>query len=52
MKTSTAKKPELPATQSVKQTVRERLRTFEQDKKTASPWADVKRRILERPLES
>jgi len=38
--------------QNVAGIVRERLKNLQQDKKTASSWADVKRRILERRSES
>ena len=48
MKTSEAENAEVPVTDSVEETVRERLETIEQDKKTAAPWPEVKRRILER----
>jgi hypothetical protein len=48
MKMTEAEKAEIPVTEEVEQTVRERLETVEQDKKTASPWPDVKRRILSR----
>jgi hypothetical protein len=48
MKTTETEKAEVPVTDSVEEAVRERLETIEQDKKTASPWPEVKRRILER----
>jgi hypothetical protein len=43
-------KAEMPVSEAVEETVRERLKTIERDKKTASPWPDVKRRILANPL--
>jgi hypothetical protein len=46
MKTTEAEKAEVRVTADVEETVRERLETIEEDKKTASPWPDVKRRIL------
>ncbi|MGA3054915.1 MAG: hypothetical protein ABSD63_11970 [Candidatus Korobacteraceae bacterium] len=46
MKTTEAEKAEVPVTAEVEETVRERLETIEEDKQTASPWPDVKRRIL------
>lgn len=48
MKTTEAEKAEIPVIAEVEETVRERLETIEEDKKTASPWPDAKRRILER----
>jgi hypothetical protein len=30
--------------------VLERLKTVEEDKKTAAPWSEVKRRILSQPV--
>lgn len=44
----TGDKAEVPVTESVEQTVRERLETIEQGKKTAALWPEVRRRILER----
>jgi hypothetical protein len=41
-------KAETPVTEEVEETIRERLETIEQDKKKASLWPDVKRRILSR----
>jgi hypothetical protein len=43
-------KAEMPVSEAVEETVRERLKTIERDKKTASPWPDVKRRILQPSL--
>ena len=40
-----ATKPIRPAEKSEEEIVRDRLKTVDQDKKT--PWAEVKRRILE-----
>ena len=51
MKTTETEKADIPVTEAVEETVRERLKTIEEDKKTASPWPDVKRRILQRPLQ-
>jgi hypothetical protein len=48
MKVTEEKQAEIPVTAEVEQTVRERLETIEEDKKSASPWPDVKRRILSR----
>jgi hypothetical protein len=48
MKTTETEKADTPVTEAVEETVRERL--IEEDKKTASPWPDVKGRILQRPL--
>jgi hypothetical protein len=45
MKT-TEQNAEIPVADEVEETVRERLETIEQDKKTASSWPDVKPRIL------
>jgi len=42
----TTEKAEIPVANEVEETVRERLETIEQDKKTASSWPDVKPRIL------
>ncbi len=39
-------KAEIPVTETVEETVRERMETLERDKKTAAPWDEVKRRIL------
>ena len=36
--------------ESNEEIVLERLKTVEQDKKTSAPWADVKKRILAKPL--
>jgi len=51
MKTTETGKADTPVTDAVEETVRERLKTIEEDKITASPWPDVKRRILQRPLQ-
>ena len=48
MKTTETEKADTPVTDAVEETVRERLKTIEEDKKTASPWPEVKRRILQR----
>jgi hypothetical protein len=48
MKVTEEKQAETPVTEEVEETIRERLGTIEQDKKKASPWPDVKRRILSR----
>jgi hypothetical protein len=45
---TTPVRPEVkPETDDTEATVRERLATLEQDKKTAKPWPEVKGRILE-----
>jgi hypothetical protein len=49
MKTTETEKVDTWVTEAVEETLRERLRTIEEDKKAASPWPDVKRRILQRP---
>ena len=51
MKTTETEEVDTRVTEAVEETVRERLKTIEEDKKTASPWPDVKRRILQRPLQ-
>lgn len=48
MKASDEKQAEIPVTEAVEETVRERLKTIERDKQTAAPWDEVKRRILSR----
>ena len=49
MKTTETERVDTWATEGVEETVRERLKTIEEDKKTASPRPDVKCRILQRP---
>jgi hypothetical protein len=39
-------RPEDVIDESEEAIVRERLATFDEDKKTATPWSEVKRRIL------
>ena len=48
MKATDEKQAEIPVTEAVEETVRERLKTIERDKQTAAPWDEVKRRILSR----
>lgn len=36
--------------EATEKVVRERLKTVDEDAKTASPWADVKKRILSQPV--
>jgi hypothetical protein len=51
MKTTETEKVDTRVAEAVEEAVRERLKTIEEDKKTASLWPDVKRRILRRPLQ-
>lgn len=48
MKATDEKQAEIPVTEAVEETVRERLKTIERDKQTAAPWDEVKRCILSR----
>ena len=48
MKTTEEKQDEMAVSPDVEAIIRQRLATLEEDKKTASPWPEVKRRILER----
>ena len=48
MKATEAEKSETQVTESVEKIIRKRLETLDEDRKTASPWPEVKRRILQR----
>jgi hypothetical protein len=52
VKTSEKKSVKSAPQQGLERIVRERLQSLQQDKKTASSWPDVKRRILQRRPES
>ena len=47
MKTMEEKQAEIPVSPETEAIIRQRLATLEEDKKTAAPWPEVKRRILE-----
>lgn len=47
MKTTEEKQAEIPVSAETEAIIRQRLATLEEDKKTAAPWPEVKRRILE-----
>ncbi len=40
-------KPEPPVDKDTEKTIRERMTTYDQDKKDAKPWPEVKARILQ-----
>ena len=48
MKTTEEKQTEIPVSPETEAIIRQRRATLEEDKKTAAPWPEVKRRILER----
>jgi hypothetical protein len=47
MKASEEKQAEIPISADAEEIVRQRLASLDEDKKTATPWPEVKRRILE-----
>jgi hypothetical protein len=48
MKATEEKQAEIPVSAETEEIVRQRLATLDEDRKTAAPWPEVKRRILER----
>jgi hypothetical protein len=49
-KTDTTRPLEEGIDESNEDVLRERLKTVDEDKKTAAPWSEVKRRVLSQPV--